>query len=61
MHKTEKTSIVLVRKDGTTALSWGPASGSRPPFRKGNMAALKHGAYSPRIVGEVAITGGGSC
>ncbi|HXW82085.1 MAG TPA: hypothetical protein VEJ84_21490 [Acidimicrobiales bacterium] len=47
---------VLMRKDGTTALSWGPARGySRRPFRKGNMAGVRHGAYSERIIEEVAV------
>ena len=45
---------VLVRKDGTTSVSWGPAKGSRPPFREGNLMALKHGAFSDRMIEVVA-------
>lgn len=52
---TSPEPTVLVRRDGSTVLSWGPARGSRPPFRLGNMAALKHGACSDRIVEDVAV------
>ena len=46
--------IIYVRKDGTTSVSWGPANGSRPPFREGNLMALKHGAFSDRMIEVVA-------
>ena len=50
---TSKPTL-LVRKDGTTSVSWGPANGSRPPFREGNLMALKHGAFSDRMIDVVA-------
>jgi hypothetical protein len=41
----------LVRKDGSTAPSYGPARGySWPSAGPCNLLALKHGAYSERIV-----------
>ena len=33
---------------------WGGANGPRPPFTPGNMAAVKSGARSPRVYGELA-------
>jgi hypothetical protein len=48
------TPTITTRRDGTEAVSWGPARGSRPPFRQGNMAGLKHGAYSDRVIASVA-------
>ena len=46
--------IIYVRKNGTSSVSWGPANGSRPPFREGNLMALKHGAFSDRMIEVVA-------
>ena len=52
----ERTPRVVVRKDGTTAESYGPARGySRRRFRPGNMANLRHGAYSHRVISAVAV------
>ncbi len=49
------TATVQVRRDGTEATSYGPARGySRSPFRPGNMANLRHGAYSDRVISAVA-------
>jgi hypothetical protein len=46
---------ILVRKDGTTAESYGPERGySRPPFRVRNMANLRHSGYSDRVISAVA-------
>ena len=51
----ERTPRILVRKDGTTAETYGPARGySRPPFRPGNMRNLRHGGYSDRVISAVA-------
>ena len=33
---------------------WGGANGPRPPFTPGNMAAVKSGARSPRVYGELS-------
>ena len=52
------TPTITTRRDGSQSISWGPARGSRPPFRQGNTAAVKHGAYSERMIAEVAITVG---
>jgi hypothetical protein len=49
--KPKPTPTILVRKDGTTAKSCGPARGySWAPFKKGNFAAVTHGAFSPRMI-----------
>jgi hypothetical protein len=41
----------MTRKDGSTAVSHGAARGySRAPFAKGNLAALRHGAFSEQII-----------
>ena len=50
MTDTRKPPLELVRKDGSTTESYGPANGTRPPFEPGNTAALTHGARSPRSV-----------
>ena len=48
---------VTIRKDGSRAYSYGPARGySRPPFQQGNVANLRHGAFSERAISDVAIT-----
>jgi hypothetical protein len=51
--------LTTVRKDGSIARSYGPARDySRAPFRSANMANLRHGAYSVRVVDEVAAVVG---
>lgn len=46
---------MTTRRDGTPSGGPRPARGySWPPFEKGNVAALKHGAKSPRLVAEKA-------
>ena len=47
---SDEKPLTLVRKDGTTSESYGPAKGTRPPFEPGNTAHLTHGARSERIV-----------
>jgi hypothetical protein len=52
-RKSKVAPTVTVRKDGTAAVSYGPARGySRPPFRPGNMMNLVHGFCSPRVMAE---------
>ncbi len=46
---------VIVRRDGSTTVSYGPARGSRLPLCEGKMMALRHGAWSDRIVEDVAV------
>jgi hypothetical protein len=54
-RKPKPTPTILVRKDGTTAKSYGPARGcSWAPFEKGNFAAVTHGAFSPRMISAKA-------
>ena len=49
--KTKPASVTMTRKDGSTAVSHGAARGySRAPFAKGNLAALRHGAFSEQIL-----------
>ena len=49
--KTKPASVTMTRKDGSTAVSHGAARGySRAPFAKGNLAALRHGAFSEQII-----------
>lgn len=48
--KPKQEPTMLVRRDGSTALSWGPARGSWEVFQPGNVCALKHGANSSRLV-----------
>lgn len=51
----ETTPRVLVRKDGSVAETYGAARGySRAPFKPGNLAALKHGVHSERVVSAIA-------
>lgn len=50
----KKEPRILRRKDGTTSLSWGPASGTYRKFEKGNEVRLRHGARSERHVTPVA-------
>ncbi len=46
---------MTTRRDGTPSGGPRPARGySWPPFEKGNTAAVKHGAKSPRLVAEKA-------
>ena len=58
MSAKKANPTITTRKDGSQAVSWGPARGSRPPFRQGNLANIRHGAFSPRIVAEAAIAVG---
>ncbi len=58
MPSYKPSPTITTRRDGSQAVSYGPSRGSRPPFRPGNMAALKHGAFSERVIAEVAITVG---
>jgi hypothetical protein len=54
--ESRPTPTLLVRRDGSTAESWGAARGySRRPFRAGNMRNLRHGAYSERVISDVAV------
>ncbi len=49
--KTRPASVTMIRKDGSTAVSHGAARGySWKPFAKGNLAHLKHGAFSEQIL-----------
>lgn len=55
-ERSNPISHTIVRKDGSTAQSYGAARGySRPPFRAGNMANLRHGAFSERVISDVAV------
>ncbi len=51
----QRTPRVVVRKDGSVAETYGAARGySRARFKPGNLAGLKHGAHSERIVSAIA-------
>ncbi len=55
-RKPKPAPIITIRKDGTVALSYGPARGySWKPFEDGNLAAVTHGAYSKRIIAAKAF------
>lgn len=44
--------LQLVRRDGSTAPSWGAKRGySWEPFQPGNTSGVRHGAHSKRLVG----------
>ncbi|MGB9112960.1 MAG: hypothetical protein WCF24_09575 [Acidimicrobiales bacterium] len=53
--KPKPVPTTYIRKHGTVAYSYGPARGySWQQFRAGNMANLRHGAYSERVVSMLA-------
>ncbi len=55
-RKRKAAPIITTRKDGSTATSYGAARGySRPPFQVDNLVAVKHGAYSERLVTAKAV------
>jgi len=48
--KPKPAPTITIRKDGSKAVSYGPAKGSWPPFETANMSAFRHGCNSARVV-----------
>jgi hypothetical protein len=55
MSASAGSRAAILRKDGSSTASYGPARGyTWPPFQSGNRVAVRHGAFSSAIVSEKA-------
>ena len=56
LKKSEEALVVSVRKDESTAKSYGAARNyARRPFGVGNIANLRHGAFAEPVISDVAV------